>query len=659
MRDTMGLQLRRASQVKARPIVVFIVAAVLTCQALYGLVSLTSTNAEALSQTVVRPGSMNGWTGVDDNGNGGSLTFSEGPATPPLGTGSAQLKVTTPNQGYLLFKSGYSAMKLADLSTLSYKTYVQTGNNLVAPSMQINIDRDTTDADTSWQGRLVYEPYMSGTVTDSQWQTWNPLDGKWWLTKPEKFDGHCGQGSPCTVSELTGYFGNIGVNAGDNAGVGFKAGSSWSSFIGNVDDVVINQDRYNFESVAAPVLVSPVNDAVVNGATLVNKWNAVDGAAKYIYQSYNNAEATSIRWTETTTSTQKSATNVPDGTTFWWRVKSVDASGNQGAWSNLWKVTIDNVAPVISTSITEGQALSGAVDVDLNTVEAHPKVYNIRVLNADNSVVVIDGVAQGKYDANNTTNSFVYNWDTTKVPNGTYKIQYSARDAAGNSGTTIFRTISINNTPVVEPPVPVAPTVSIDPDLNGRTVTGLVSVDSADFTVKIDGVTRNVVVTIGDAVGDKFAWSFELPEDITSGMTHNVKVTVTKDGQSSDDDASFFIPEVPGGGTISTDTSGVDPLLEQLRTALAQPFVIPNTFAIVTPSVADGQTSSSDAAVLGTQTAKDPTTDQNAKTVAVAATENGWKLFGILWYWWLLLLVVLGYLSYRTVAKRRSDAQDI
>jgi hypothetical protein len=656
----MGLQLRRSPFKRVRSIATFAAVLALSGQVSYGLISLISTNVNALSQTVVRPGAMNGWTGVDDNGHGGSLTFPQGPATAPQGTGSAQLGVTASNQGYMLYKSGYSALKLSDVSALSYKTYVQTGTNLIAPSMQINIDRDTTDGDISWQGRLVYEPYMSGTVTDGQWQTWNPREGKWWLTKPEKFDGHCGQSDPCTITQLTGYFGNIGVNADANAGIGFKAGSGWSSFVGNVDDVVINQDWYNFESVAAPTLASPANDAVVNGATLVNKWNAVNGASKYIYQSYNNATATNIRWTETTTSLQKSATNVADGTTFWWRVKAIDAAGVQGSWSELWKVTIDNVAPVISTSITEGQVLNGTANVDLNTVDAHPKIYNIRVLDMDGNVVVANGVTQGKYDGNNTTNSFVYNWDTTKVANGTYKIQFSARDAAGNSGTTIFRTISVNNTPVIEPPVPVAPTVSIDPDLTNRTVTGLVSVDTADFTVKIDGVVRTVTVTINGAAGDKFTWSFELPENVASGMTHNVKVIVTKDGQSSESEETFFIPEVPGGGTATTPgLTGNDPLLEQLRAALAQPFVIPNTLAIVTPTTTDGQTGSDDTAVLGTQTAKDPETDQNAKTVAVAATENGWKLFGILWYWWLFLLLVLSYLSYRIMAKRRADAQDV
>jgi hypothetical protein len=345
----MGLRIRRTPSRKARVITTIITAFALVAQPLMNVVN----TANAISPapiTIVRPGAMNGWMGVDDNDNGGSLGFSASPAGAPLGEGSAQLKVGNSSQGYMLFKKGYGGTKLADLTKLSYKTYVTTGTNLIAPSVQINIDRDTTDADHSWQGRLVYEPYMNGTVHDGQWQTWNALAGKWWLSKADtKFDSHCGQGSPCTIAQLTSYFANIGVDSDESAGVGFKAGSSWNSFVGSIDDFAINQDRYDFEPMTGPELVSPTNNAIVNGAILTNKWAAVDGAVKYVYESYKNAAASQLRWHEETTDTQKSAANVANGTTFWWRVKAIDADGNVSAWSPLWKVTVDNVAPTVPT----------------------------------------------------------------------------------------------------------------------------------------------------------------------------------------------------------------------------------------------------------------------------------------------------------------------
>ena len=96
----------------------------------------------------------------------------------------------------------------------------------------------------------------------------------------------------------------------------------------------------------APILDLPTNDSHVNGTSLTNSWSVVSDAAKYIYQSYNNSGATSIRWTQEIIAPahSKTATNVAD-TVFWWRVRAVDAVGNVGPWSTLWKVTIDNISP--------------------------------------------------------------------------------------------------------------------------------------------------------------------------------------------------------------------------------------------------------------------------------------------------------------------------
>lgn len=212
-------------------------------------------SASALGAAVVTPGDLQGWMGVDDNGNGGSLSFEVGPGSAPLGYGSAELSVGATNQGYLLFKSAYGGTKLADVSALSYATYVQTGNGTIAPSIQLNVTSDVTAA-ASWQGRLVYEPYMNGTVVDGTWQTWDAKAGKWWLSKPNLFGNNCGQATPCTFGELIALYPNIGVNTGLLQGVGFKAGSGWTSFVGNVDAFTFNTDVYDFDPyVPAPTAV--------------------------------------------------------------------------------------------------------------------------------------------------------------------------------------------------------------------------------------------------------------------------------------------------------------------------------------------------------------------------------------------------------------------
>lgn len=96
----------------------------------------------------------------------------------------------------------------------------------------------------------------------------------------------------------------------------------------------------------APSLSAPANNAFVNGASLTNSWTAVSDAQHYVYESYHDADATSLRWRENTTATSKTVTSVPDAT-FWWRVKAVDAAGNSSAWSPLWKVTVDSTVPTV------------------------------------------------------------------------------------------------------------------------------------------------------------------------------------------------------------------------------------------------------------------------------------------------------------------------
>jgi len=218
----------------------------------------------ASTTVVVTPSNMQGWAFFDDNGNGGSGSLVSGPATPPLGAGSAQLELTAMNQGYAFGNSGFSGTKLADLTSLGYSTYVQQGNNTVAPALQLNIDTDVTDGNVGWQGRMVYEPYYTHTVTDGTWQTWNTMDnalvgnvGNWWFSNGGvAATSGCTQAKPCSWSQVLAVFPNIGVNT-DFPGVLFKAGSNWQvPFTGNVDAFTIgtagDTTTYDFEPTLTP-----------------------------------------------------------------------------------------------------------------------------------------------------------------------------------------------------------------------------------------------------------------------------------------------------------------------------------------------------------------------------------------------------------------------
>lgn len=120
--------------------------------------------------------------------------------------------------------------------------------------------------------------------------------------------------------------------------------------------VALNAQQQVFAAgtpLVAPTLQAPGNNQVVNGASVTNSWGAVTGAVKYEYQSFNSSNTnTTPRFDSTYTTTSKTATNVADGTVFYWRVRAISADGTLGTWSGLWKVTIDSSTPAAPSSLS-------------------------------------------------------------------------------------------------------------------------------------------------------------------------------------------------------------------------------------------------------------------------------------------------------------------
>lgn len=213
--------------------------------------------------SVIYPADMQGWAFVQETPTG-SGAFVNGPATPPLGTGSANLVVDSTG-GVIVAKAGYAGLKLTDIATLGYSTYRTSGGPALAIALQFNVDADVTDANEAWQGRLVYEPYLTQTVTTGAWQTWNALDdaagtgtGNWWFSNGTlAATSTCTMATPCTWTEVLAAFPDAGVHNTFGAVV-LKAGGGWSSgFDGNVDALTINSDTYDFELDAPVVVVGP------------------------------------------------------------------------------------------------------------------------------------------------------------------------------------------------------------------------------------------------------------------------------------------------------------------------------------------------------------------------------------------------------------------
>ena len=156
----------------------------------------TSTSASAATVQVT-PANMNGWafyttdsSGLVGTGNA-TAEMVNGPASPPLGTGSAHL-ATTPGGGdgsAQLRNDGWAGIRIDALTSLGYSTFATSWNGSQLPFLTIWLD---TNGDTVRDDRLWFEPVYSragagngnpnpqADPTLNTWQAWDALNGMWY-----------------------------------------------------------------------------------------------------------------------------------------------------------------------------------------------------------------------------------------------------------------------------------------------------------------------------------------------------------------------------------------------------------------------------------------------------------------------------------------------
>jgi hypothetical protein len=209
-------------------------------------------SAGSADTVTVTPSHPNGWACANDQTDTPEpCTFVTGPATPPLGVGSAQLSAPTPADGHIVATPAYAGTPLANVNGLDYWTF-QPGPTL-AIALQFDIRYRSTD--TAYGGRLVFEPYQNGAVTvGSGWRHWDASSGLWWASKtsPAGSNGLCPQSNPCPLSTILSAY----PNATLSQNLVLKAGSGWTGFTGNADALTVSttggSTTYDFEPDVGP-----------------------------------------------------------------------------------------------------------------------------------------------------------------------------------------------------------------------------------------------------------------------------------------------------------------------------------------------------------------------------------------------------------------------
>jgi hypothetical protein len=231
---------------------------------------------------VVTPTKANGWFFLNEDASG-SAYFVNGPGDPPVGRGSALL--TIDGTGRQAIATGrYQGIALSQIDRLEYSTYQAfSGSPNETLYLQFDVDYDSTDASTAYQGRLVYVPQMGGTVTPDEWQTWNTLAGgaAWYSSasggssfrpivgNAQQANPPCNQTTFCTWDDVLTAYPNARIRPKVGSVQGLllvKAGGPVTGgFVGATDNVVVKIGdtlvENNFEPGDGHIAVTTANAA--------------------------------------------------------------------------------------------------------------------------------------------------------------------------------------------------------------------------------------------------------------------------------------------------------------------------------------------------------------------------------------------------------------
>ena len=203
-------------------------------------------------KVVVTPSAPNGWSFLNEGGNG-SVHYVNGPGTPPAGRGSALLTVDSTGREAIQ-TTKYAGLGLSGLSQLQYSTYQAfSGSPNETLTLAFDVDYDSTDNSTAFQGRLVYVPSAAGTVAPNTWQQWNTMSGAagWYssATGASAFrpivggatqaNPPCTQATFCTWASVLSNYPNARIRPSTGALLVRAGGPVTGGFVGATDNVVI------------------------------------------------------------------------------------------------------------------------------------------------------------------------------------------------------------------------------------------------------------------------------------------------------------------------------------------------------------------------------------------------------------------------------------
>lgn len=204
-----------------------------------------------------------------------AASFVEGPAAPPLGTGSLRLTTVDTSQKVFLFDHQFVGDRLSGVADIGYATHRTSGEGQQVAALNVVIDFNGP-AVAGGFSTLVFEPVYNtaqGSVVSGKWQTWDADgSGQWWSTRDINDQPAGAIGANFRSWDQIKTANPDAVVLG---GVGVNQGSGNANLITNVDALRFGEVVTDFERIK-----DADGDGVADTAPPTSKDQCKDGGFK-------------------------------------------------------------------------------------------------------------------------------------------------------------------------------------------------------------------------------------------------------------------------------------------------------------------------------------------------------------------------------------------
>lgn len=284
--------------------------------------------------------------------------------------------------------------------------------------------------------------------------------------------------------------------------------------------------------------------------------------------------------------------------------------------------TDDGAAPQLDLNVTPILAGGNTQTVTITGTVSDPNLSSYSLKLNGNAVVEENGITD------RTTIDINVPWSVSlpnTVPSGVYEVTLDATDTAGHAADTLRRTVTVDND---GPSVAIAgegiiKSGSISPDVSASDPNGI-----ASYTWSEDSQNPALLTFNHNAESPVFT------PDVEGSYTLYMDVT---DGLGNVSRTPYTFGYVQQLATVPMPISG-DPTDALIDQSPSTPAITPASANPILQSGRDEVTASTNSAVLGSTTGASGKAAPVTIVSTIAPTASGWSIFGMLWYWWVVVL---------------------